>query len=100
MIALPNAAVIMHDYLEAFGENRDLIAPKRAITAETGDEEDRESNPMSLVVKLTIADRDARHGMRVRFNRGVGGYAEVLRSCQTPLGEEQPCGRRIGPRSR
>src|SRR6266851_440011 len=62
MIALPNAAVIMHDYLEAFGENRDLIAPKRAITAETGDEEDRESNPMSLVIKLTIADRDARHG--------------------------------------
>jgi hypothetical protein len=100
MIALPDPAMIVHDHLEALGEDGNLVAPKGAVTTQTGEEEDREASPMPLVVKLTIADRNARHAVRIRSNRGGAPYAEVPSSCQTPRDDEQTCTLRIRQRPR
>ena len=72
MIALPDPAVIMHDHLEAFSEDGNLLAPKGAIATQTGEKEDGKPRSMPLVVKLTIADRNARHAVRIRSNRDAG----------------------------
>src|SRR5258707_15804390 len=87
MVALSDPAMVVHDYFEAFGEDRNLIAPIGCVTAEAGDENDGESSPMPLVVKLTIADRYARHGGPDPIQPRWCSLAEASLSCQTRRNE-------------
>jgi hypothetical protein len=60
-VALPDAAMVVGDDVELAGERRHLVAPKRRGAAEPGDEQDRKSAALALVIQRAVADRDTCH---------------------------------------
>src|SRR5690349_11909582 len=74
--------------VELSRESRDLLLPKRGKTAESGDEEHGEPDPLPLVIERALASDDSRHRPANPTRMAVGITA--IGVCQTATLQATP----------
>jgi len=71
---LPQALVVARNpKARTFGKDRHLVAPITTEAVEPADEEHRKSSTVPFIVKVAVADRNARHRPEVRLRGCLGG---------------------------
>src|SRR6185312_14631044 len=91
VVALTDPAVVVQHHLEALGEGGNLIAPIGAVAAQAADEEDGETGAVPLVMKMAVANRNARHSTEVRLASLSWWLNMPAAAMSNAAGTGQPC---------
>src|SRR6516225_2519224 len=69
-IAMTKAAMVKNDDFEALSKSGDLVLPERPEAAESGDEQNRKTHAVPLVIERAVTDRNPGHRCAVQSRCG------------------------------